>query len=325
MYAGSRREARGFQFFNLVVDLSEEGGERIQDILALIFQYLNLLQSQPVQRWIFDELNDLGRIKFAFKDKEKPINYVSHLTADMHVYQMQDLLSADYFLTEFAPQAIQELFAHLSPRHMKAQVISKKFAGKTSLTERWYGTEYSVDALSPQQLEALASCGTGDCFHLPEANRFIPADLSLVARESSSQQAPKLVQASPLSRLWFAEDNKFLLPKAYLKFELRNPAATFEPANMNMTALFVDLFKDAVVEELYAADLADLNYRLSPSSYGLVVSFSGFSDKMAVLVETLFERMASFNVDPRRFEILKESVSGPFRACPFCAPFLTLL
>jgi len=77
---------------------------------------LNTLQSQPVQRHIYDEINDLGRIKFAFKDKEKPINLVSNVTADMHVYDMKDVLSADYFLTEYEPKAIQDIYSYLTPK-----------------------------------------------------------------------------------------------------------------------------------------------------------------------------------------------------------------
>ncbi len=195
---------------------------------------------------------------------------------------------------------------------MKVQVISKKFAGKTTVKETWYGTEYSVDRLTQSQIDELISCGSNEQFYLPEKNRFVPSDLSLAPRELTTtqkdQQIPSLVHTSPFSRLWFCEDNKFLLPKAYLKFEIRNPVANFEPLNVNMTSLFIDLFKDAVAEEFYAADLAGLEYKISQNSYGLVVSFSGFNDKMGVLVESLFEKMANFKVDSRRFEILKESV-----------------
>ncbi len=60
MHAGARREARGFQIFNLTVDLSEEGGEKIDDILKLVYQYLNMLKREKPAEWIYDELNDLG-------------------------------------------------------------------------------------------------------------------------------------------------------------------------------------------------------------------------------------------------------------------------
>lgn len=83
---------------------------------------------------------------------------------------------------------------------------------------------------------------------------------------------------------------------------------SFDPIHVNMTSLFIELFRDAIVEKFYDADLAGLNFRMNHSNYGINVSFSGFNDKMSVLVESLFEKMASFKVDPQRFRILKESV-----------------
>ena len=56
------RQARGFQFFNITLSLSEEGGENIEEILTLVFQYINLLKKEKTQKWIFDEFNSLGII-----------------------------------------------------------------------------------------------------------------------------------------------------------------------------------------------------------------------------------------------------------------------
>lgn len=55
--------AIGFDFFNLILsDLTAEGLENIQDILKLIFQYLNMLRKENIHKWIFDEMNDLGKL-----------------------------------------------------------------------------------------------------------------------------------------------------------------------------------------------------------------------------------------------------------------------
>lgn len=310
LYAGARREARGFQFFNLTVDLSEEGGENIEEIMKLVYQYLNMLKNQQPLKWIFDEMNDLGKIKFAFKDKEKPIGYVSSVASSMQVYAIEDVLAAQYYLTKFDPEAIQHLYDFFTPDKMKCAVISKKYEGKTDQIEQWYGTEYKLDRLSEEHLNTLKNCGLNESFRLPVKNSFIPADLNLIDHQNPEQlpKMPRLVQSSPLTRLWYKEDTKFQLPKAYLKFEIRNPLVYFDPVNLNMTNLFVELFRDSITEYSYAADLAGLRYGLNPNNYGLSVSFSGFNDKMNVLLETIFEKMASFKVDPQRFNILKESV-----------------
>jgi insulysin len=108
-----------------------------------------------------------------------------------------------------------------------------------------------------------------------------------------------------MSRLWYKEDTKFLLPKAVLKFELRNPLVYLDPVNVNMANLYVELLKDSLTEYSYMAELAGLKYSLNATNYGLSVSVSGFSDKMDVLLETVVERMASLRIDPQRFAILK--------------------
>lgn len=76
-----------------------------------------------------------------------------------------------------------------------------------------------------------------------------------------------------------------------------------------MTNLLIELFRDSIVEEFYAAELAGLGFQMNPSNYGVTIYFSGFNDKMNVLVESFFEKLASFKVDEKRFKILKESVS----------------
>ena len=69
LYAGGRREARGFKFFNKTHDLSEEGGEKCDEIFTLVYQYLNMLRRERPAEWIYDELNNLGKISFNFKIK----------------------------------------------------------------------------------------------------------------------------------------------------------------------------------------------------------------------------------------------------------------
>lgn len=46
-----------------------------------------------------------------------------------------------------------------------------------------------------------------------------------------------------------------------------------------------------------------------PSLFQLLVK--GYNDKLHVLLEKIMERMTSFQVDPKRFEILKDAVSSP--------------
>ncbi len=64
MSTNAQTIARGFQFLTITLsDISEEGLENIENILTLVFQYLNMLRQEKPQKWIFDEMNDLRRLK----------------------------------------------------------------------------------------------------------------------------------------------------------------------------------------------------------------------------------------------------------------------
>lgn len=48
-------------------------------------QYIKLLKTSGVQKWIFEENKKLDEITFLFKDKESPSSYVMTLASSMDV------------------------------------------------------------------------------------------------------------------------------------------------------------------------------------------------------------------------------------------------
>ena len=54
LVSGRRSAARGFDFFSVYVDLTEEGINHIDDIINLMFQYINMLKKEGHKEWIFN-------------------------------------------------------------------------------------------------------------------------------------------------------------------------------------------------------------------------------------------------------------------------------
>ena len=173
--------------------------------MKLIFQCINLLKTAKPQRWIFDEVNEIGKIDFQYKDKEEPIDYVTDLTTNMHHYAMPDILTADCYQTEFASELIELLLNSLVPENMKLMVISKKFENETNLTEKWYGTEYMIELMTNEQLNILKTCGLNNDLRLPEKNSFMPEDLRIMQYTNVEDipKHPRLIHSSQHMRLWY--------------------------------------------------------------------------------------------------------------------------
>lgn len=54
---------------------------------------------------------------------------------------------------------------------------------------------------------------------------------------------------------------------------ISSPLAYLDPTNCNLTHMLVQLFKDALNEYAYAAELAGLKWELVNTKYGLIVSY----------------------------------------------------
>ncbi|KAL7990487.1 hypothetical protein Chor_013917, partial [Crotalus horridus] len=214
LVGGQKEGARGFMFFIINVDLTEEGLLHVEDIILHMFQYIQKLRTEGPQEWVFQECKvfvcgtmkypqdsirlesgmfkiepehgeywwhkdqDLNAVAFRFKDKERPRGYTSKLAGMLHYYPIEEVLAAEYLLEEFRPDLIEMVLDKLKPENVRVAIVSKTFEGKTDKKERWYGTQYKQENISDEVIKDTAMC-----------------------------------------KLWFKQDDKFFLPKACLNFE----------------------------------------------------------------------------------------------------------
>ncbi|KAL5021570.1 hypothetical protein ScPMuIL_000725 [Solemya velum] len=313
LIGGQKHGAKGFMFFVVNVDLSEDGLEHVDDIVTLMYQYINMLREKGIQDWIFKECQDLSAMTFRFKDKEKPRGYTTHVSAALHEYPIPEVLSGAYLLSEFRPDLINMVLERLTPENMRIAVVAKKFEGRTDQKEKWYGTDYKLEKIPEDKMQLWRNCGVHENLKLPGENEFIPTNFDLVPKMATENSFPEMIKDTALIRLWFKQDNKFFLPKACVNFELTSPQAYIDPIHHNMTTLFVALFKDALNEYSYDADLAGLHYNLDSTIYGIHLSLKGYNDKLGVLLKKIMQKLTSFQVDPKRYEILKELFTRSLR------------
>ncbi|KAL7034103.1 hypothetical protein ACKWTF_007861 [Chironomus riparius] len=306
LVGGASSSAKGFGFFEISVDLTESGFENIDDIIKLIFQYLNLLREKGPQKWIFDEYCKLNEMQFRFKDKENPLSLVSNIVHQMITYPIPDVLSANYILTEWREDLINDILQRLNPQNCRITIVGQKIGDKCTETEKWYSTKYHTEKIDPETIERWTNCGTNKKLYLPEPNLFIPTDFNLLSVETNEKIHPLIIHDMPWMRVWYKQDNEFLKPKMFIGVDFSNPNVYSDPLNCNLTHLFVSLFKDSINEFLYAAELAGLRFNISNTTNGISMIISGYSDKQSKLLETILDKLFSFDFDNKRFEIMCE-------------------
>ncbi|XP_022253443.1 insulin-degrading enzyme-like, partial [Limulus polyphemus] len=305
--AGYENKAKGFSFFVVSMELTEEGIEHTDDIVTLIFQYINMLKKVGPQQWIYEECRDIAAMTFRFKDRERPQSLVCDLAEMLHMYPIEDVLSGPYLMLEYRPDLIEDLLNRLSPDNIKVSVIGKKFQDTVDAKEKWYGTEYKLERITSEQLKEWENAGYNKSFQLPPKNEYIPSNFDLVPRQTEFGNLPQMIKNTPMFRVWFKQDNEFLLPKANLTFKFNSPLVSLDPLHEITTCLFVQLFEDALNEYAYAAYMAGLTYQLYDTEYSINLYIYGYNDKQHILLKTIMEEITHFKVDPKRFKILKET------------------
>jgi len=307
LVGGQKSGAKGFGFFVVNVDLTKEGIEHVHDIIELVFQYLDMLRREGPQKWVFEECRDLNSMMFRFKDKERPQGYVCGLAGSLHEYSFQEVLSGGCLLSEWKPELVTEILNLLTPDRVRVAITAQQYKDRCNMEEKWYGTKYHTGKIEESLIETWRNCAENPKLRLPDKNEFIPTNFSQVERDTDQTPHPTIIQEDYLGRLWFKQDQEFLLPKTCISIEMRSPVAYCDPHHANLTYMFSMLFKDELNEYVYAAELAGLVYSLANTKSGITLSIKGYCDKQKVLLEKIMEKLTTYKVNEKRFEILRES------------------
>lgn len=309
-----------FSFFKVVVDLTDAGHEHMQDIVGLLFKYIQLLQQSGVCQWIFDELSAVCETVFHYQDKIRPIDYVVDVALNMKIYPPKDWLVGSSLPSNFNPDVIKMVLHELSPDNVRIFWESKKFEGHTDRVEPWYNTSYSIEKITSPLIQEWMLSSPNENLHLPTPNIFIPTDLALKATQDKVK-FPVLLRNSPSSKLWYKPDTMFSTPKAYVKIEFNCPHASISPETEVLTHIFARLLMDYLNEYAYYAQVAGLYYSIHQSDNGFQVTVLGYNHKLRILLETVVEKIAKFEVRPDRFSVIKEMVMKEYQNFNFQQPY----
>ncbi|KAL3637238.1 Insulin-degrading enzyme-like 1, peroxisomal [Castilleja foliolosa] len=309
-----------FSFFKVVIDLTEAGHEHFEDIVALLFKYIRLLQQSGPCQWIFDELEAICETSFHFQDKTRPIDYVVNVAFNMEFYPPNDWLVGSSLPSKFNPAKIQSALEELSPHTVRIFWESTKFEGVTDSTEPWYGTAYSVERLPGSTIEQWIERAPAEDLHLPVPNVFIPTDLSLKS-VPEQRKLPILLRKTQYSRLWYKPDTAFFTPKAYVKIDFNCPFSGSSPESEVLTEIFTRLLMDYLNEYAYDAQVAGLYYGVTNTDFGFQVTVLGYNHKLKILLDTVINQIANFEVKPERFAVIKELVTKEYQNLKFQQPY----
>jgi len=304
--------------FEVSIKLTPEGLERSDEVVAHVFQYLELIRREGVARWMFEEQRRLGQIRFRYAEKIEPIAYVRSLANDLHDFPPRELLRAHYVFDEFDPGLVAEYLDRLRPENVLVTLTTKGV--ETNARTHFYDVAYGIFPIEEATLASWRPREIHADLALPGPNPFIPEDLALAPPEEGGE-VPTLAKSSPGFELWHRLDTEFGLPLANFYFSVRSPVANDTPEHAVLTELYVQLVNDQLNEFAYDADIAGLGYSLYKHIRGFTARISGYDDKQHILVREIVEALRNPNLPEDRFAIAKEDMVRHLRNAKKNAPY----
>lgn len=92
-------------------------------------------------------------MQFRFKDKENPLHLVSQVVHSMLVYPLNEVLSANYMLTDWRPELIQDVLDRLNPSNSRIIIVGQKTKDKCINEEKWYKTNYYSEKIEQATID----------------------------------------------------------------------------------------------------------------------------------------------------------------------------
>ncbi|MBO6563700.1 MAG: insulinase family protein [Pseudomonadales bacterium] len=296
--AGDSQLDDGTSALVVTIRLTKQGIEHVPEISGYLFDYLELLQSSKVEEWLYGEQATVAEMGFRFSEKVPAIQTVQSLAPNLDDYPVQDILVAPFLMEEFDARLIRDYINRLRKDNVLVTVSKPGYEG--SQTEPWFGVSYDLipGAVEISEVDSRA-------LHLPDRNPFLPESLELL---DDNPAKPAIALKEPGLEIYLDTDMEFRVPRAVIHLGLRNDKGFSDIRDRANAYLYTLLVQDDLNALAYPAYLAGLNYKLVGPPKGFRVSTGGYDDKQLVLLEEVIARLVSLEINPDRFEVLKEEL-----------------
>ena len=312
----------GYQQFVVSFNLTEEGVQQVDELIKIVYAYLNRVKENGINEWLFDELREIGKLEFRFADPQQPSAYVMRLISVLRwLPTNQGEHALDWHLFHrFEPDRVRALLEFLAPERMRVVLVSSELDMRGALTEPIYGTQFRLVDIAD---DLIVACGNlldgGEAprwmdLLLPKPNQFIAIEHELTILPFEEQDrtdgmdVPELLVNEVADRVWFYRERQFLLPKTLTMVRLHSPLIHESAETAILCELFATLVSDSLSESVYEAAVAGLTSGFRCGDRALQLEIFGFDAKEHLLLELYFAQISNFVVNTKRFDDVREQM-----------------
>ncbi|KAL6628157.1 a-pheromone processing metallopeptidase-like protein Ste23 [Neocallimastix sp. 'constans'] len=302
-----------FDNFKIEISLTEKGLSNYEEVIEIVFQYIEMLKKEGVQEWIYNELETMSKCIFLYEDKDHNDCLVASLSSGMQInYPRHQILSGPYIVRNFDPGLIEDLLNYFTCENFRYILVNQDLELENTIIDKWYGTEYSIKDIPMDIMKKFKNITINKKLHLPERNKFIPEKININYEipNMNSSLIPELIKNNDKIRMFYKKDDQFNNPKTNITISFISPQIDGTPLDHLMTIIYVGLFEESISEMAYYASLAGIYYNLTN---GLTLSICGYNNHILYYLEKFFTAMITLKFTDKEFYNLKDQLKTAYQ------------
>lgn len=301
--------SRSDAVFQLSIQLTPQGVQARNQIVSLVFYCIEQLQVRGLSVWRYSEFQQLADLDFRFQEKSTPLQTVTAVADAMRTYSTKDILRGDYLYTGYDERLIKKSLSYLTGDNLLLVLTAPDV--EPYRVSPFYAAPFAVRAGVPELLELKQ--GVRKELFLPGKNIFIPNRLavkssSMLEENAAADAKPQLISGSKNMRVWFAQDQQFMQPRALINLRIKSPLVAASADGAARAQLFAALVADQLNEFSYPARLAGINHAITANPRGYDISIFGYSSRQGLLMNKIMEVMRTSQFNEERFTLIKENL-----------------
>ncbi len=298
--------------FDLSIELTDAGVKNYEAVIARCFEALLGLQHSGIPRYLFDEMNNLARIKYEYQSRAQAFSYTMKQVNDLMDEDFASFPENSVLAKDYSPQTIFEILSLLSPNSCQFQLIYPAALQKQDVVykEKWLGGQYSITPMPWQQLAAWAQSKPQNEIKLPPPNPFMPDKLDLLPVASAADlKHPQKIIDNETGVLYYAQDNLFKTPQIAGHFKIYSSQINADAKSCALKALFLQQLQETLQPTRLSAKSAGLDARFTFDRQSLNIDLGGYSEKAAFFVEEILKALKSSIADETAFVRYKSAAA----------------
>ncbi|WP_394129843.1 insulinase family protein [Shewanella maritima] len=303
--AGGGVNGYNFKDYTVNIQLTEYGLTQVDDIIKCVFEYITLIQKNGLEDWRYRERASLLETSFRFQEQIKVLDLASHLSINMHHYEVQDTVYGDYRMDNLDVDEADFLLQHFNVENMRLQLVCPELS--VDQYADWYNTPFKISSISQIRMASWRDNSVREALSLPLKNPFIVENPQQRTDEAVSN-VPVIVTEGKGYRIWHKKDDEFNVPKGHLFLSLDSQCASKTPRHAALTRLYVEMVIDYLSESTYQAEVAGLYYNIYPHQGGITLHITGFSGNQETLLALIINKARERNFSQKRFEVIKKQI-----------------